>query len=392
MPDAPPPVRLVAGVMSGTSLDGVDVALARLAGSGPGMDIELVAFSSIPYRADLRDLLLANSAPESSSVRDLSQLNVRLAHVYADAIRTALERVELTPEDLDLVGLHGQTVQHVPDAEDCAGAPTRSTLQIGDGSTLANLLGVPVVGDFRMADMALGGQGAPLVPYFDYVFFGDPAENRALLNIGGIANVTILPAGAPPAGVFAFDTGPGNMLIDALAQRFFHRAFDLDGRIAASGAVVQDVLDVLLADPYLARIPPKSTGREYYGQAFVDWLVAEAGPACRREDLVATVTAYTAASVADAMERIVAPRHAIDAVIASGGGVRNPVLMDALTERLAPVRVYTTDQYGLDADAKEALCFAVLGHETMQRVPTGMPGVTGASKPAIAGKICLPSR
>ncbi len=387
MPDSQPPVRLVAGVMSGTSLDGVDVAIARLAGSGRGMMIELSAFSSIPYSPALRDLLLANSAPETSSVRDLAQLNVRLAHVYAEAIRTALKRMELTPADLDLVGLHGQTVHHVPDAEDCAGVPTRSTLQIGDGSTLANLLGVPVVGDFRMADMALGGQGAPLVPYFDYVFFGDDTEHRALLNIGGIANITVLPAGAAPGDVFAFDTGPGNMLIDALARRFFGRPYDEDGRIAASGAVQPALLAELLADPYLARVPPKSTGREYYGQPFVDALTSRGLPP---EDLLATVTAYTAASVADAIERFVSLR--LDAVIASGGGVRNPVLMAALTERLAPVRVYTTDQYGLDADAKEALCFAVLGHETMQRVPTGMPRVTGASKPAIAGKICLPTR
>ncbi|MDZ4701103.1 MAG: anhydro-N-acetylmuramic acid kinase [Rhodothermales bacterium] len=390
MPDSQPPVRLVAGVMSGTSLDGVDVAIARLAGSGRGMTIELAAFSSIPYPTPLRDLLLANSAPETSSVRHLSQLNVRLAHVYAAAIRTALERMELKPADLDLIGLHGQTVHHVPDAEDCAGVPTRSTLQIGDGSTLANLLGVPVVGDFRMADMALGGQGAPLVPYFDYVFFGDDAEHRALLNIGGIANITVLPAGAPPSEVFAFDTGPGNMLIDALARQFFDRAFDHDGRIAAGGRVRAELLDTLLADPYLARIPPKSTGREYYGRTFVDWFVAQAGRDCSPEDLLATVTAYTAAAVADAIERFVSLR--IDAVIASGGGVRNPVLMAALTERLAPVRVSTTDQFGLDADAKEALCFAVLGHETMQRVATGMPRVTGATKAALAGKICLPSR
>jgi anhydro-N-acetylmuramic acid kinase len=388
MPDSHPPVRLVAGVMSGTSLDGVDVAIARLAGSGRGMTIELAAFSSIPYPPALRDLLLANSAPETSSVRALSQLNVRLAHVYADAIRTALERMELTPADLDLVGLHGQTVHHVPDAEDCAGQPTRSTLQIGDGSTLANLLGVPVVGDFRMADMALGGQGAPLVPYFDYVFFGDDTEHRALLNIGGIANITVLPAEASPSEVFAFDTGPGNMLIDALARRFFGRPFDEDGRIATTGTVQPALLDELLADPYLVRVPPKSTGREYYGQAFVDRIINRGLPP---EDLLATVTAYTAASVADAIKRFVSPHITLEAVIASGGGVRNPVLLAALTKRLSPVRVYTTDQYGLDADAKEALCFAVLGHETMQRVPTGMPGVTSASRPALAGKICLPS-
>lgn len=240
--------------------------------------------------------------------------------------------------------------------------------------------------------MALGGQGAPLVPYFDYVYFGDPRENRALLNIGGIANVTVLPAGAAPADIHAFDTGPGNMIMDALTRRFFSQPYDEDGHIAARGRAREEVLQILLDDPYLRRIPPKSTGREYYGAGYVDRLVALAGPGCPAEDLVATATAYTAATIADAFSRFILPQTPIDAVITSGGGTRNPVLLEALRDRLAPARVDPSDTYGLDADAKEALCFAVLAHETLQRVPTGMPGVTGASKPALAGKICLPSR
>ena len=380
---------LVVGLMSGTSLDGIDAVVARLAGSGRDLQIEQRAFVSVPYPEAVRALLLRNSTPETTSVYELSQLNVRLAHAYADVVRLAVAEAGVSVEALDLVGSHGQTVYHVPDAEDCAGLPTTSTLQIGDPSVLANLLGVPVVGDFRVADMALGGQGAPLVPYFDYVYFADAHETRGLLNLGGIANLTVLPKGGGPDAVYAFDTGPANMVADALAQRFFDVPFDKDGALATSGRIDPALLDHLMADPYFAQPPPKSTGRERYGAAFVDHLI-EHGTALPPADLLATATMLSAASIHDAYTRFFATDHPLDVLIVSGGGRHNQFLMSRLAERFVPVPVRPIDAYGLDADAKEALCFAVLAHETLNGVATNVPSVTGASRRTLLGKICLP--
>ncbi|MFB3133127.1 MAG: anhydro-N-acetylmuramic acid kinase, partial [Rhodothermales bacterium] len=291
--------RLVAGLMSGTSLDGIDGVVARLAGSGRGLRIELLAFVSVPYSQSLRALLLRNSTPETSSVYDLSQLNVRLAHVYAGVVRQAVAEAGLPFDALDLVGSHGQTVHHVPEAAACAGQAVTSTLQIGDPSVLANLLGVPVVGDFRVADMALGGQGAPLVPYFDHVYFADPDETRGLLNLGGIANLTVLPRDGSSDAVYAFDTGPANIVVDALARRFFGQPYDADGALAASGRIDYALLDDLLKDPFFEQPPPKSTGRERFGAAFVEQVLRQ-GSALSPTDLLATATMLTAASVHDA--------------------------------------------------------------------------------------------
>lgn len=381
--------RLVAGLMSGTSLDGVDAVVARLAGSGRGLRIEPLAFVSAPYPDDLRALLLRNSTPETSSVYDLSQLNVRLAHVYAAAVREAMAEAGQPLDALDLVGSHGQTVHHVPEAADCAGVATTSTLQIGDPSVLANLLGVPVVGDFRVADMALGGQGAPLVPYFDYVSFADPDETRGLLNLGGIANLTVLPRGGAPNTVYAFDTGPANMIIDLLARRLFDHPYDADGALAASGRLDHALLDHLLTDPYFEQPPPKSTGRERFGHAFADRIILR-GSTLSPTDLLATATMLTAASIHNAYTRFIEDNHPLDVLIASGGGRHNRFLMAALAERFAPIPVRPIDDYGVDPDAKEALCFAVLAHETLNGVPTNLPSVTGASRATVLGKICLP--
>ena len=381
--------RCVAGLMSGTSLDGIDAVVARLAGSGPALRFERLAFVHTPYPAALRALLLQNSAPETSSVHDLSQLNVRLAGAYAEAIRRAVAAAGLALADLDLVGVHGQTVHHVPVAADCAGVPTTSTLQIGDPSVLANLLRVPVVGDFRVADVALGGQGAPLVPYFDYCCFTDSVEARGLLNLGGIANLTVLPPGAAADAVQAFDTGPANMVVDALAQHFFGTPFDRDGAHAARGTIRTDLLATLLEDPFFALPPPKSTGRERFGALFVAHLLAQ-GAGLPSEDILATATMLTAASVYQAYARFVRPRQTLDVLIASGGGRHNGFLMEKLADAFAPIPVRPVEAYGLDADAKEALCFAVLAHETLNGVPTNLPSVTGAARPTLLGKICLP--
>jgi anhydro-N-acetylmuramic acid kinase len=385
--------RLAIGLMSGTSLDGVDAVLARLEGSGRGMSIEVLESSASPYPEELRRLLLANSAPGDSSTRDISQLNVRISHEYAAVVAELIEKAGLTSDDIHVIGSHGQTIHHVPDPTDCAGKAVTSTLQIGNPSTLAVLTGIPVVGDFRVADMALGGQGAPLVPYFDYVAFADDEESRGLLNLGGIANITVLPAKGRPENVIAFDTGPANMIIDGLTSRFFGESFDEDGRHATAGSVDDDLLVWLLTnDAYLDRPPPKSTGREHYDERYVDEVVKMGRSAGRSDhDIVATATAFTALSIYQAYARFLRSDHPIDVLIVAGGGRKNPVIMRRLADSFAPIRVEPIDGYGIESDVKESLCFAVLAHEFLNGVPTGMPSVTGASRPALLGSLSLPA-
>ena len=375
-----PGPRVVVGLMSGTSLDGIDAAVVRLDGTGAAVRAETLAFRSRPYGDALRAALRACVAVETSDVRQVSQLHVRLAHAFADVAEAALGAARRDRPDLrlDLVGSHGQTVHHVPDAEPCAGVPTRSTLQLGCPATLAHRLGAPVVSDFRAADLALGGQGAPLAPVLDAALLGSPAETRVLLNLGGIANVTVLPPGGAPRA--AFDTGPANMVMDALAARG-GAPYDADGAGAARGTVDGALLADLLADPYYAAPPPKSTGREAYGADFVarfDGLAPD--------DALATAVALTARTVADAVGR-----HAPDAarVIASGGGVRNPTLLRALADALA-VPLETTAAHGVDPDAKEAVLFALLAHEWANGARTGLPAVTGARAAARQGSLTLP--
>lgn len=370
--------------MSGTSLDGVDGAIVRLEGTGGSVSVETLGFASRSYEAPLHDALAACVESETSNVRLVSQLHARLGTVFADATRAALDAAGLTPADLDLIGSHGQTVQHVPRAEEVAEVPTRSTLQIGCPATIATSLGVPVVADFRSADLALGGQAAPLAPFIDGALFSDAAETRVLLNLGGIANLTVLPPGGPPQS--AFDTGPANMVIDSLAQRLAGRPYDAGGALAAAGTSDEALLRDVLTAPFFLAPPPKSTGREDFGTPFVDWLIAR-GPSSTA-DLLATATAFTARSVAEAVARFVEP--APDRVIASGGGVHNPTLMRLLAEALHPIPLETTAAYGLDPDAKEAVLFALLAHEWANGVRTGLPAVTGARRAAFQGSLTLP--
>jgi anhydro-N-acetylmuramic acid kinase len=377
--------------MSGTSLDGIDAVLARLDGSGPPLQIEQEAFVHHPYPEALRSLLARHSTPDASAVDTLARLHVRLAHAYADAVDAVLAEAGAARSDLDLVGSHGQTVQHLPEPADCAGASVRASLQLGCPSTLANRLGVPVVGDFRPADLAHGGQGAPLVPYFDYVTCTAPEESRGLLNLGGIANLTVLPAGGAPQDVQAFDTGPANMVVDALAERLFDAPYDDGGQHAAEGEADHDLLADLLSNDFFHRPPPKSTGREAFGADYVDRLLGAAQTrGLDAADTMATATLLTAASVYQAYARYVRPEQALDVLIASGGGVHNDTLMGMLETAFAPIPVRPASAYDLDPDAKEALCFAVLAHETVNGVPTNLPSVTGASDTTLLGSVSVP--
>ena len=383
--------RTVVGLMSGTSLDGVDAALVELEGSGPDLTMEPEAFVHVPYPGALRNLIRQSTDPDSSSVQVLTRLDARLAETYAEAVDRVLAEANTDRNALDLVGSHGQTVCHLPEPADCAGARVRATLQLGNPSTLAIRLNVPVVGDFRPADMALGGQGAPLVPYFDYVTFTDADEHRGLLNLGGIANLTVLPAGGTPDEVRAFDTGPANMVIDALADRLFDAPMDRDGQHAAAGTPDHDLLADLLEGPFFRRKPPKSTGRDDFGADYVDRLLnASQSRGLSPEDTMATATLLTAASVYQGYAQHVRPEQPIDVLIASGGGVHNDTLLRMLEDAFAPISVRIASEYGVDGDAKEALCFAVLAHETVNGVPTSLPSVTGAERAAILGSLSVP--
>ena len=391
--------RTIAGLMSGTSLDGVDAVVVDLDGSGPGVSMEVRGKAFVPYPDALREALLAASLAGTSDVRALSGLGFRLAPVYAEAVEAACADAGIEVAALDAVGCHGQTVHHVPDPEDVAGEMTASTLQIGSPSALAVWLGVPVVADFRAADVALGGQGAPLVPYLDFVRFAAPDETRLLVNLGGIANATVLPAGCAAADVVAFDTGPANMVSDRLAALFFGVPYDDGGRLAASGTPAAALIAHLMADPYLQRMPPKSTGRELYDERFVADLANRAGldlasatPATEAQarDLIATAIAFSAHALHDAYRRFIAPIAPVDVVILSGGGRHNAALAGAIRDLFGPIPVRTTDDYGVDGDTKEALLVALLAHETLNGVPANLPRVTGARRPAVLGVIAQP--
>ena len=385
--------RRVIGLMSGTSLDGVDAALIHVSGTGRSLQVQTEGFISVPYPNALKDRLLENCSPGTSSVKEISQLNVRLAHIYADTVHSLVEQCSVSLDQVDAIGSHGQTIFHVPVEEDCAGLAVRSTLQIGDPSTLACLLQRTVVGDFRMADMAVGGQGAPLASYFDYMYFTDETEARALLNIGGIGNMTVLPPNAKPEDAIAFDTGPGNMIMDAVAHHFWDQPYDTNGQFALQGTVNRLLLGWMLSDPYYAMPPPKTTGRELYSVDYVNTFLHKAQQLGikSRYDIIATATAFTAETIYLGYEQLIKPLLELDRIIVSGGGIHNACLLNMLRASLPSIQIERINAHGIDSDAKEAIFFAVLAHETLNGIPSNLPSATGASRPTILGKICIPA-
>jgi anhydro-N-acetylmuramic acid kinase len=384
-----PQPKLVVGLMSGTSLDGIDAVLLRIRGHGTGTRFEQLAFCTYPFPKGVRKLLLKNSDPETSRVDDITRLNFLLAELYAGAVRALARRAGRKMSDISLIGSHGQTIHHLPKPTTFFGHTLRATLQIGDPSVLATLTGIPTVGDFRVADMAMGGQGAPLVPYVDWLLFRSKSVNRLLLNIGGIANVTVLPKGCSADSVFAFDTGPGNMVVDSLMHEFYGKPFDLNGGTAMRGDIALELFNLMRKHPYLKAGPPKSTGREEFGKEFVRSILKHAS-GYDREDIIATAAQFTAYAVYDGYRRFVAKRMSADEVIVSGGGSRNRFLVDELKRYFTHTNVRVVDEFGMSADAKEAICFAILANETMAGNPTNLPRVTGARRHVILGKICTP--
>ena len=381
----------VLGLMSGTSADGIDVALAKIAGAAPRIHAKLENFVSLPFPREIRAAVLRVAEGAPTTTGEISQLNFRLGELFAQAALKACRTFGVRLRRIALIGSHGQTIYHQGRASRYLGARIASTLQIGEPAVIAARTGITTVGDFRPADVAVGGQGAPLVPFVDYLLYRDKRRGRVALNLGGIGNVTVIPRGAKPHEVFAFDTGPGNMVIDALLKHFTRGrlSYDRDAQMARRGRALPRLLNALLGDPYLRRRPPKSAGREQYGAAFVEKLMAlgrkeKAHPA----DLVCTATLFTALAVVDAMHRWVLPKTAIDQLIVSGGGVHNPLVMAQIAAALPSIDVIPSSALGVPEDAKEAFAFAILACETYHGRPSNLPNATGANRPAILGKIC----
>jgi len=380
---------IVAGVMSGTSADGINVALVRITSSRsragmPGL--HFLAHAEYPYPKHVRWAVLAAMNSTKANVADLARLNFLLAELYADAILATQRRFRLKAE---LVGCHGQTLYHQGEAAPFLGRSLAATWQTGEGAVVAARVGVPVVSDFRPADMATGGKGAPLVPFLDFLLYRDSRVGRIVQNVGGIANLTAIPAGASPSKVVAFDTGPGNMVIDAVTQRLFGKTYDRDGRIAGSGAALDRVISDVLSGPFFRRKPPKTAGREEFGREFTQEFIRRCGRVDKRY-IVATATALTAKSIADALRRFVNHRTGTYRdFIVSGGGANNPTLMAMLANELRPLglQIHTSDEFGLPSEAKEAAAFALLAFQTWNRKPSNVPSATGAKRPAILGKI-----
>ena len=360
---------IVAGIMSGTSLDGIDIAIVDI----QGKRIRPLAFRSTPYPKAVREALLgvSNAMTHTASI---ARLHFLLGELYADAVKKASLRHKLA-----LIGMHGQTIFHEGAPVEYLGRRVASTLQIGEAAVVAERTGVDTISNFRERDIAAGGQGAPLVPYVDYLLFHHAKRGRVALNIGGIANITVIHAGAKPKDVVAFDTGPGNMVIDALVAHHTdgRQRYDRNGSIARRGTVHEKLLDAMLSDPYLDRKPPKTTGREQFGQQFVGGLLATG---IALPDLIATATEFTARSIAAAIPR------GIRELIAAGGGVHNRQIMRRLAELLPGIDVMSSANFGIDPDAKEAIAFAVLAYEFVRGLPSNLPSATGARRSVVLGK------
>ena len=376
---------VIVGLMSGTSTDGVDAAVVKIAEDGGRGRIELLSFVTQPYTPQVRQFLL-DLAGDHGRPSEVARANFMLGRLFAEAAARAISAAGLTSHDVAAVGCSGHTIAHLPHSGKSELEPP-ATMQIGEAAVIAERLGITVVSDFRVRDVAAGGQGAPLVPYFDYAFLSSPSINRAVLNIGGIANVTILPAGGSIDEIVAFDTGPGNMPIDIATQLATggRLAFDRDGTIARSGRVDDVLIERLMNHPYFAQTPPKSCGREQFGEAFVKEIRRDA-PDIGPTDLVATLTELTARTAAEAVRRFRECYSGPWELVVSGGGAHNPVLLESLA-RHAQMPVRKSDELGIPVDAKEAMAFAFLAWETLHGKPANVPVATGACGPRVLGKI-----
>jgi anhydro-N-acetylmuramic acid kinase len=378
---------LALGIMSGTSADGIDVALVRIAGRKAFLE----DYASFPFPRQVQKVILKLGEGRPVTTGEISQLNFLLGEIFAGAALAACKKFRVAPARIAVIGSHGQTVFHQGTPLRFHGQRVASTLQIGEPSVIAVRTGITTVGDFRPADMAAGGQGAPLVPFVDFLLYRHARIGRVALNIGGIANVTVIPAGAEIEDVFAFDTGPGNMVVDALVRHFTHgrKGFDRSAEMAAKGSLLPGLLRTLLRDRYFSKFPPKTAGREQYGEVYLRALLShrEARHAIP-EDVVRTATILTALSILDAFHHFVRTKAKVGELIVSGGGAHNPLLMAQLESGLSGVRVREAGELGVPGDAKEAFAFAVLGYESLHKRAANVPGATGAGKAVVLGKVC----
>ena len=386
--------RNVIGLMSGTSFDGIDACLVKITGNGLSTEIEIIEFETYPYKEEIRELIFDASKEQTGRVDKICQLNFTLGKLFADAAGQIAEKSSIPISDIDIIGSHGQTIYHISSLKEKADKKVRSTLQIAEPSIIAQETGVTTVADFRTRDIAAGGEGAPLVPYADFILFGKDGIGRAVQNIGGIANVTFLPAGCSINEIIAFDNGPGNMIIDRFAEIITEGKlkYDKDGELASKGKLNQDLLERLCSHPYLSIPPPKSTGREDFGIQFSDNLYEE----LKRDnvdflDTITTVTVFTAKSISDSYRKYIQPSYKLSEVVMSGGGVYNPILLQFLKEYLENINIRKVEEFGIPSDAKEALAFAILANETICGNPGNVPSATGARKRVVLGKI-IPGR
>lgn len=382
--------KLVIGLISGTSVDGIDAALVEIHGSGLQTRLNQLYFKTYPYPRGLKELILKNSLKDSSNVEDICRLNFLIGKLFAKAAISLCKDYGILINKIDLIGSHGQTIHHLPQKAKMFGEEIKATLQIGDPSVIAKLTGIPTVGDFRTGDMALGGEGAPLVPYFDFIMFRSNKTNRLLLNIGGISNITYLKKNCTVDEVIAFDTGPGNMLIDMITKKFFNKRFDKDGKIAFSGKVNQELLEKIFSiDEFIKLKPPKSTGREIYNEKFI--LKALDGfVRIPRADILATFSDYTSFAVFYNYNKFLKKNGKINELLVSGGGSNNKFLMESLRKYFGKdVIVKKIESNFMTVDSKEAVCFALFANETISENQINIPRVTGASSKTILGKICL---
>ncbi len=370
--------RLVAGVMTGTSLDAIDTAVVEFTQENENHHrVKILATSSVPYEFSLKQDILDLISKETT-IQKVTKVHYRLSEVYADAVRKLLDENNI--QEIDAVGIHGQTVWHEPGKD----SEKKITYQLGGISALAQMLGVTVVGNFREADTALGGQGAPLIPIFDYEFFGTEKDNIIAVNIGGMANITILPAGIPIEMVKAFDVGPGNVLIDSAMKVLYNRAYDDRGTIAMKGKIISQLFDFLKDNDFIYAEPPKSTGREMFGIHLIHKILDDYAQQFLAKDIITTLSYFTAWCIAHNVKLFGNPKSEI---IVSGGGSHNDYILEKIREELPESTLRISDEIGIPADSKEAISFAYLAYRTLGGLPGNIPSVTGASRPAILGQI-----
>lgn len=387
--------RLAVGLMSGTSVDGIDAALVEIEGHGEDKKVKLLFFKNTPFPQSIRKKIYVLFDPRKSTVDKLGYMNFLLGEYFARAALAVIDEAGVNKNDVDFIASHGQTIWHEPKIDQSDGIPIRYTVQIGEGAVIADRTGIPTISDFRVADVAAGGLGAPLVPFTEYLIYRKKDETILLQNIGGIGNMTVLCKNAKPEDVYAFDTGPGNMIMDAvmLAATKGKKPFDKNGEAALKGKVCDELLSELKKDPYYRLSLPKSTGREYFGGQYTAKIL-EYGRKhmLSLDDLEATSVELTAWSIADAYEHYVLPRYPAQKLIVSGGGSYNPALIKAVSIQMEKykVKVLMQEDLGMNSDAKEAVAFAIMGDGFMEGRSNTLPSVTGARHAAIMGKLSLP--